>query len=292
MNPTQATVVTPFEATFRHNASVPSMTFGHFTHTLSPTTVWEARVGRYALDWNMDPSTGDRTTPNRLDRTTNVSSGNVPQFGQLLLNRVTAKAVLNHYRPGWLGGDHQMRAGTSFERGDHRGPSAIPAAFDTWTTTRQPFQAVYRQPSTEGGRFDTAALFASDTITIGDRFTVSAGLRFDHNRAVSQDIHASTRTARKPTTSSTDWARSTLKRLFAPARPHDEADRRRPDDSAGELRPVQPGCPHRRAQLDPPRRDADDHEGRTTRRRAATPRSCPWSIRTSTWPSTVTRARR
>ncbi len=49
VNPTQATAVTPFEATFRHNASVPSMTFGHFTHTLSPTTVWEARVGRYVL---------------------------------------------------------------------------------------------------------------------------------------------------------------------------------------------------------------------------------------------------
>ena len=190
VNPTQATAVTPFEATFRHNASVPSMTLGHFTHTLSPATVWEARVGRYVFDWNMDPSTGDRTTPNRFDRITNVSSGNVNQFGQLLLNRTTAKAVLNHYRPGWLGGDHQMRAGTSFERGDHRGPSAIPGGVRYVDSNAQPFQAVYRQPSTEGGRFDTAALFASDTITIGDRFTVSAGLRFDHNRAVSQDIHA------------------------------------------------------------------------------------------------------
>ena len=112
------------------------------------------------------------------------------QFGQLLLNRVTAKAVLNHYRPGWLGGDHQMRAGTSFEQGDHRGPAVIPGGVRYVDSNAQKFRAVYRQPSTEGGRFDTAALFASDTITIGDRFTVSAGLRFDHNRAVSQDIHA------------------------------------------------------------------------------------------------------
>jgi len=190
VNPTQATTVTPFEATFRHNASVPSSTFGHFTHTLSPSTVWEARVGRYVLDWNMDPSKGDRTTPNRIDRATNVSSGNVNQFGQLLLNRVTAKAVLNHYRAAWLGGDHQMRAGTSFEQGDHRGPAVIPGGVRYVDNNAQLFQAVYRQPSTEGGRFDTAALFASDTFTIGDRFTVSAGLRFDHNRAVSQDIHA------------------------------------------------------------------------------------------------------
>jgi hypothetical protein len=63
------------------------MTFGHFTHMLTPATLWETRVGRYVLDWTMDPSTGDRSTPNRLDRITNVSSGNVNQLGQLLLRR-------------------------------------------------------------------------------------------------------------------------------------------------------------------------------------------------------------
>lgn len=190
VNPTQATAVTPFEATYRHNASVPSMTLAHFTHTVSPTTLWEARVGRYGMDWNMDPATGDRSTPNRLDRITNVSSGNVSQFGQLLLARLTAKAVLHHYRAGWLGADHQLRAGTSLERGDHRGPAVIPGGVRYVDSNGQPFQAVYREPSTEGGQFDTAALFASDTITIGDRITVNAGLRFDHNRAVSQDIPA------------------------------------------------------------------------------------------------------
>jgi hypothetical protein len=190
VNPTQATAVTPFEATFRHNASVPSMTLAHFTHAVAPNTFWEARVGRYAMDWNMDPATGDRSTPNRTDRITNVSSGNVTQFGQLLLDRVTAKAVLQHYRAGWLGADHQFRVGTSFERGDHRGPAVIPGGVRYVDSNGQPFQAVYREPSTEGGLFDTAALFASDTITIGDRITVNAGLRFDHNRAVSQDIPA------------------------------------------------------------------------------------------------------
>jgi hypothetical protein len=70
-----------------HNPSAPNMTFGHFTHMLTPATLWETRVGRYVLDWTMDPSTGDRSTPNRLDRITNVSSGNVNQLGQLLLRR-------------------------------------------------------------------------------------------------------------------------------------------------------------------------------------------------------------
>jgi len=190
VNPTQATSVTPFEATFRHNGSVPSMTLGHLTHVLSSSTVWEARVGRYTMDWNMDPSTGNRTIPNRLDRITNVASGNVNQFGQLLLYRINAKAVLHHYRAAWLGGDHQMRAGASIERGDHRGPAVIPGGVRYVDSNGQPFQAVFRAPSTEGGRFDTMALFASDSMTFGDRVTVNAGLRFDHNRAISQDIPA------------------------------------------------------------------------------------------------------
>ena len=38
--------------------------------------------------------------------------------------------------------------------------------------------------------FITAAAFASDAITVGDRLTINAGLRFDHSRAISQDLRA------------------------------------------------------------------------------------------------------
>ena len=38
--------------------------------------------------------------------------------------------------------------------------------------------------------FITAAAFASDAITVGDRLTINAGVRFDHSRAISQDLHA------------------------------------------------------------------------------------------------------
>ena len=39
--------------------------------------------------------------------------------------------------------------------------------------------------------FITAAAFASDALTVGDRLTtISAGLRFDHSRAISQDLRA------------------------------------------------------------------------------------------------------
>ena len=190
VNPTPPTPVTPFEATLRVNASVPSVTFGQLTHTLSSNTMWDARVGRYVLDLNNDPSTGNRTTPNRSDRITGVSSGNAPEIGGLNLNRITAKAVLNHYESAWFGGDHEMRVGTQVERGEHRAPAVIPSGVRFVDSAGQPFQTVARSPATSGGRFNTMAVFASDSFTVKDRVTVNAGLRFDHSDAISQDLPA------------------------------------------------------------------------------------------------------
>ena len=120
VNPEQPTLVTPFEATARQHASVPAMTFGHLTHTLSANTVWDVRVGRFVYSRRgRDPSTGDRTTPSRFDRVTNVTSGAPPTFGELTLIRTTAKATISHYRPGLLGADHQWKMGGQVERGEH-----------------------------------------------------------------------------------------------------------------------------------------------------------------------------
>ena len=59
VNPERPTFVTPFEATTRPHATVPAMTFGDLTQTLSPNTVWDVRVGRFVYDRDDDPSTGD-----------------------------------------------------------------------------------------------------------------------------------------------------------------------------------------------------------------------------------------
>ena len=36
----------------------------------------------------------------------------------------------------------------------------------------------------------TSSAFATDTMTLGDRLTVTGGVRFDHSRAISQDLPA------------------------------------------------------------------------------------------------------
>jgi len=188
VNPTPPTLATPFVATQRVHASVPSMTFGNLTHVVSDRTLWEARVGRFTFDQDSDPSSGDRTTPYRRDEVTGLSSGNAPQIGGLMLDRITAKAVLHRYQSGWLGTEHQLKAGAQIERGEHRLRQAFPGGVQFVDSNGAPFQAIFRGPSIAGGVFITSGMFVSDSFSIRNRITADAGVRFDHSRAISQDL--------------------------------------------------------------------------------------------------------
>ncbi len=190
VNPQSPTLVTPFEATQRLSASVPTMTFGHLTQTLSANTLWDVRAGRFVYSRTDAASSGDSTTPNRFDRATGVSSGNPSQVGGLTLIRTTAKATLSHYRPGLFAADHQWKVGTQIEKGEHYQPSDIPGGVRYIDDSGRPFQAISSAPSISGGEFITAAAFGSDTLTVGERLTINAGVRFDHSRAISQDLTA------------------------------------------------------------------------------------------------------
>jgi outer membrane receptor protein involved in Fe transport len=191
VNPQVPTQTTPFEATTRIHAHVPTVTFGHLTHTLSPNTFWEVRAGRFVYSRKDDPSSGNFTTPNRSDQVTKINSGAPQQIGGMpgTLIRTTVKATLNHYQRSFLGANHEWRVGTQIEQGYHRSTVIIPTGTRYVDNNGQPFQSVSADPSVNGGEFNSGALFATDTMTFGERLTVNAGLRFDHNHAISQDLH-------------------------------------------------------------------------------------------------------
>jgi outer membrane receptor protein involved in Fe transport len=167
------------------------MTFGHLTHTLSPDTLWDVRVGRFVYSRKDDPSSGNFTTPNRSDQVTKVNSGAPQQIGGMpaTLIRTTVKATLSHYQRRFLGANHEWKVGTQMEQGYHRSTTIIPTGVRYVDSNGQPFQSVSADPSVNGGEFNSGALFATDTMTLGERLTVNAGLRFDHNHAISQDLH-------------------------------------------------------------------------------------------------------
>jgi TonB dependent receptor-like, beta-barrel len=155
---------------------------------MSSNTVWDVRVGRFDFNRDDDPSTGSLTTPNRTARGTNVQSGAPQTFGALILKRTTVKGTLNHYQPRLLGANHQWRLGGQLEKGEHELSSIIPTGIRYVDLAGRPFQATWSGPSIMGGQFITTAAFVSDAITAGNRLTINAGLRFDHSRAISQDL--------------------------------------------------------------------------------------------------------
>jgi len=176
---------------------VPAITFGHLTHTVSSNTLWDVRAGRFVYRQKDDPSNGIRTTASRFDRGTNVIRDAPSTFGETTIIRTNAKTTLNHYRPGLWGADHQWKIGGQVERGEHHASTIIPTGARFVDNGEEPFQRISQNPSTGGGVFITAAAFASDVFTVGNRLTISAGLRFDHSRAISQDLRALDREGRE-----------------------------------------------------------------------------------------------
>jgi hypothetical protein len=188
VNPEVPTSVKPFEATQYLHASVPAITFGHLTHTSSANTVWDVRAGRVAYSQEASPSTGNRGTPSRFDSVTGVTSGAPQQVGSATQTRSTAKATLSQYRPGLFGADHEWKIGGQIDKGEHRALTVVPTGVRYIDNDGQRAQATSIDPSNAGGLFIAAAVFASDAFTVGDWLTINAGIRFDHSRAVSQDL--------------------------------------------------------------------------------------------------------
>jgi hypothetical protein len=188
LNPDRPTIALPFEATARRHISVPAITFGHLTHTWSANTVWDVRVGRFVYSQEEGSNTGNLTAPSRFDRVTGVTSGAPPAFSRLTIMRTTAKATISHYQRGLLGADHEWRLGGQVERGEHHAISSIPTGVRFVDNDGQPFQSISSDASNIGGVAVTASAFASDAVTLGERLTINAGVRFDQSRAISQDL--------------------------------------------------------------------------------------------------------
>jgi hypothetical protein len=190
VNPPPPTIATPFDATTRNHASVPAITFGDLTYTSSANTVWDVRVGRFVVSEKRPPSTGDMTTASHFDRVTGVTTGAPQTFGERNYLRTTAKVTVSHFQTQWVGADHQWKVGGSFEQGEHQHSTVIPTGVRYVDNNGRPFQSISRDPFPDGGLSKTAAAFASDAITVGDWLTLNVGVRFDHSRAVSQDLQA------------------------------------------------------------------------------------------------------
>jgi hypothetical protein len=190
VNPDRPTLSRPFLTTARTSGSRPTSTLADLTYILSANTLWDARVSRFKAPQTSDPPTGDFTTPYHIDLANGISSGGVPQVGGLTLTRNTFAVSLTHYQTTFLGTAHEFKVGTQIEEGDHFAWSALPGGVNYSDNNSKSFQATFRAPSTSGGKFHDAGVFANDSVRVGGRVTVNLGVRFDRDRAISQDLLA------------------------------------------------------------------------------------------------------
>jgi hypothetical protein len=186
-NSDQPTIILPFVATQHHHATVPATTFGQLTHT-SSNTVWDVRAGGFVFAQENKASTGDLATPSRVDSFTQITTGGPPSFSKPTIKRTTAKATVSQYRLGLLGADHELKAGAQVEKAGHHSVNIIPTGVRYTDNNGQPSQAISADPANVGGQFITASAFATDALRVGSQLTINAGVRFDHNRAYSQDL--------------------------------------------------------------------------------------------------------
>src|SRR5262249_19144199 len=94
VSPEQPTPTRPFDTTLRAHASVPAMTFGNLTHTVSERTLWDVRVGRLVYTPADAPRSGNGRAPNRTDSVPGVLSGGPESCSARTLIRTTTKATL------------------------------------------------------------------------------------------------------------------------------------------------------------------------------------------------------
>ena len=188
VNPEQPTYTKKISSTQEQRASSPAMTLAHLTHSASANTVWDVRVGQLRFSQESSPTSGDRLAANRSDLETQITTGGPQQIGGVDQIRTSAKGTVSHYQTGLLGSDHEWRIGGSLEKGEHRSLTVIPSGERFTYRTGIPAQRFSAAPSNAGGQFITSAAFVSDTFTVQRFVTITAGLRFDHNRAISQDV--------------------------------------------------------------------------------------------------------
>jgi hypothetical protein len=190
--PGTPTVAQPYQAT-QLTGGNNLMYSEEVTATLSPTTLFTARVGGWVGKGPsgtnyIAPLDGDYTTPYRVDERTGVACCGVQNVGKNPLGTHSQIAKLNTFiKGGRLTQD--VRFGVQFAEMSETDSRSLPSGVNYADLNGQPDQATFRSPYVSGADSHSWGLWGEDQIVTG-RLTINLGVRYDQMSAISPNILA------------------------------------------------------------------------------------------------------
>jgi hypothetical protein len=131
--------------------------------------------------------TDDRVTPQHLDQITGIASKGVLAFGRQSFGRVGPAVKLSRYVQS-AHATHDLRGGVQVERAWQHNVSAQPSGVQFLDLAGAPDLASFRDAYVRGAEYWWQSLWGEDVVTLGNKLTLSLGLRYDRMHGFSQDL--------------------------------------------------------------------------------------------------------
>ena len=192
--PSTPSVSAPFSTIATFSGKNPSVTFGRITHILSSETFYEVGVSGFYSPRDLSES-NNPGVPATFDFENEISYGGYGYYDIFKQARTDLKGKVSHYASDWLGGDHDFKFGVNYVDGSHSshggyvpGPNYPGGVYYYIYGDGTPYSILTGTTYNKGGQFKETSAYVEDVINVGNRVTVSAGVRMDRVRGISQDV--------------------------------------------------------------------------------------------------------
>ena len=181
----------PYETLVTYEGDGRSVTLADLTFRATEATVLDVRISSFlSPDSSANPNSGSRSLPFHYDLATGTASGGSYSFGSSTRNRLAAKVKLSHYADDFLAARHDFRLGLQYETASEEISYGYPGGAYYYDYAGQPYYAIFREPFGAAAEVRSLGVFAEDVARIGERLTLSLGIRFDRNEVISRDLPA------------------------------------------------------------------------------------------------------
>ena len=159
---------------------------GNYTKVLTASSVFDAKYSGFWGYYYLSPYNGD-DTPGWYDVDEDFYAVNSYYFYNADRLRHQANASLTKFASGFAG-EHNLKFGAEFERSYIKSELGYPGGMYVLASFGEPYYAFLWDGYLKDSINTRWSAFAQDSWTLGTRFTLNPGLRFDRNTGYSKGV--------------------------------------------------------------------------------------------------------